>query len=70
MNIILKAADDGRFLDTTELWQALPYQCDYGSLRTSLRFLLSGGMIERERVGRKIVSKPTAAAYFQFRSPG
>lgn len=65
---ILKAADEGRFLNHKELHAVLPYTCSYGSLRTSLKFLVGHGVLEKERTGLSVVLKPTARAYSLFRT--
>lgn len=67
MDLILKAADEGRFYNVTELHQALPYTCAYGSLRTSLRFLRRHGMIVNEKAGNFNLLRPTSKAYSFFR---
>lgn len=63
IGLVLEAADRGELLTETELHRRLPYICDYGSLRTSLRFLDRGGIIIRERAGRFCVVRPTSQAY-------
>jgi len=70
MHLVLEAADNGTFYTVTELHQALPYTCAYGSLRTSLRFLVKRGIIELERAGMFKIIRPTPSAYDWFRSGG
>ena len=70
MQLVLKGADDGCFLTISELHKLLPYTCDYGSLRTSLRFLEKGGSLLRERVGAFTILRPTPDAYARYRLTG
>ena len=68
MGVVLEAADAGRFYTIKELHAALPYTCDYGSLRTSLRFLKKTGIVVTEPAGQFKLVKPTSAAYAWFRA--
>lgn len=68
MSLVLKAADEGRFYTVKELWEALPYTCAYGSLRTSLKFLRKTGIVVTEPAGSFRLVKPTREAYAWFRS--
>jgi len=70
MFLVLEAADVGSFYTITELHQALPYKCAYGSLRTSLRFLSKRGIVELERSGMSKIVRPTIKAYDWFRVGG
>lgn len=69
MHLVLEAADAGTFYTVTELHQTLPYTCAYGSLRTSLRFLVKRGIVELERSGMSKIVRPTIKAYDWFRTP-
>lgn len=67
VGLILTAADNGTYYTVTELHQALPYTCAYGSLRTSLKFLRQRGIIELEKSGTFKLVRPMPAAYDWFR---
>lgn len=70
MKIILDAAQRGEFLNVTEIHAALPYVCHYGSLRGTLDFLESHGVIVKERAGMSRLVKPTSLAYAWFAGRG
>lgn len=66
MAIVLAAANAGEFLSVSEIHARLPYTCAYGSLRTSLRFLVKQEVLVRETAGRFSLMKPTLKAYRLF----
>ncbi|WLR90990.1 hypothetical protein [Shinella zoogloeoides] len=70
MHLVLEAADNGTFYTMTELHQALPYTCAYGSLRTSIKFLVARGIVTKERAGLSKIIRPTPSAYDWFRTGG
>lgn len=69
MGHILKAANDGEFLNITRLHKLVSYECSYGAIRISVRFLIKQGMIERQPDGGSNLLVPTEQAYIWYR-PG
>lgn len=67
MQIILAAADQGEFLNVKQIHSRVSYTCAYGSIRTSMRFLVKAGVLARERAGTSSLMKPTLKAYELFR---
>lgn len=67
MGMILKAAGEGRYLTTTDLFQAIPYVASYGAVRISVRFLVEQGMLVRKKAGNFTHLLPTDKAYDWFR---
>jgi hypothetical protein len=70
VEMILRAADSGSFLTIKEIHAGLSYTCAYGSLRTSLKFLVGKGILERRKAGSQTLLIPTAEAYAWFRAGG
>lgn len=66
-NVILTAADEGRFLTVSEIHAGLPYTCAYGSLRKNLDAFEEKKWIEKERAGMSVLIKPTPSLYHWFR---
>jgi len=69
MSLILRAAGEGKFLTQKEIHEAVSYKdnASYGAIRVSINFLVSQGMLEKERVGRVVNLVPTTRAYDWFR---
>ncbi len=65
--IILKAADEGRFLTVTEVHASLSYACAYGSLRKILKTFEERKWITKERAGLSVLIKPNPLLYQWFR---
>jgi len=66
--IILKAADQGMFLNVTEIHEMLSWQNAYGSLRKTLTSFEDRKLIVKERAGMSVLIKPTADLYHWFRN--
>jgi hypothetical protein len=67
MGLILRAAGEGRFMTVTEIHEAITYDCTYGAIRVSLRFLEGQDMIAKQRDGRVCRIVPTQRGYDWFR---
>lgn len=72
MNVIVKANEDGSFVDMDQLLERIPYETTKDSMQFSLRALISHKLItkgEREsRRGRsRVIIKPTELGYFIMR---
>jgi hypothetical protein len=65
--IILKAADDGIFLNVTEVHEMLSWNNAYGTLRKTLKVFEDRKLIVKERAGMCVLIKPTASLYHWFR---
>lgn len=70
MDIVLKAADQGKFVNIVTLHEQLPYVCKYGSLRRSVDFLTDQEFLVKERAGMSVLLVPTKSAYDWFRGAG
>lgn len=70
MGIIMAAMDEGRDICVEEIHKALPYQCSYGALRITLRFLRKWDLVYYEKVGGRHFYKPTVKGLAWFRSGG
>ena len=69
MGIILRAAGEGRYLTFTDLFNACPYECSYGAIRISVRFLEKQGMLVKKKAGLFTQLVPTDRAFDWYR-PG
>ena len=67
MNLILSLADEGEFLQITDLHKQCPYDCDYGSFRRMIDRLEKDGVIIRERAGLGKIVRPKLRAYDFYR---
>lgn len=67
MGLIFKAAGEGRFLTIGELYERLPYECAYGSLRMSVNHLVKHSCLEKIRTGMSVTLKPTSTGTAWFR---
>ncbi|QIG75606.1 hypothetical protein EVC20_035 [Rhizobium phage RHph_Y2_17_1] len=65
--IILKAADEGRFLTVTEIHESLSYGCAYGSLRKIIKLFEERDWVTKERAGMSVLIKPNMLLYRWFR---
>lgn len=67
MGIVLRAAGAGVFLSMKEIHEQISYGSAYGSIRTSLRFLINKEMLIRKDEGTKTMMVPTEKGYDWFR---
>lgn len=70
MELVIKAAGEGEFLTPTTLHEKLSYDCSYGAVRISIRFLVEAGMIVKQYDGLFCHLVPTKAAYDWFSRSG
>lgn len=66
MGMLIRAAQEGKFLGETELHRVMPYPVSYNALRVSIRFLEKGGMVKRERQGNRMLIVPTSEGFAWF----
>jgi hypothetical protein len=66
--VILQAADSGEYLTVSQIWDALPYKCAYGTLRKMLKVFEDRKMIEKERTGMSVTVKPMLLLYQWYRT--
>jgi hypothetical protein len=67
MGIILQKAGEGVFLNMKQLHAEITYGSSYGAVRSSLRFLVAGEMIETKKTGVFTLIIPTQKGYDWFR---
>ena len=69
MGHIMRAANAGAFLNITQLHKLVSYECSYGAIRISVRFLIKKEVLHRMTEGNESKLVPTSLAYTWFR-PG
>lgn len=69
MGLVIRAANEGRFLTQKELFPLLSYSSDvtYDAMRVSIRFLEQQGMLMRVKDGQHRRLVPTDRGYDWFR---
>jgi hypothetical protein len=67
-DIILRAADQGTFLNVTEIYEMLSWNNAYGSLRKTIKSFEDRNLVVKERAGMCVLIKPTQALYDWFRN--
>lgn len=66
MGIVLKKAGEGEFLNIRELHELLPYECSYGAVRISVRYLIKNNVLIRKKSGSHSLLIPTDLSYKLF----
>lgn len=69
MGLVIKAANNGRFLTQDEIYPMLSYASEvtFGAVRFSIRLLEEQGLLMRVKTGRKRELVPTERGYDWFR---
>lgn len=66
MGIVLRKAGEGEFLNIRELHALLPYECSYGAIRISVRYLIKNNVLIRKKSGASSLLVPTDLSYKLF----